>query len=55
MDVSSAIVGLTVIALAITLMVVGSLLFPDRNQRTEDRGQKTEDRRQRTDNLTSDF
>ncbi len=55
MDVSSAIVGLTVIALAITLMVVGSLLFPDRNQRTEDRGQRTEDRGQRTDNLTSDF
>jgi len=46
MDVSSAIVGLTVIALAITLMVVGSLLFPDRNQRTEDRGQRTEDREQ---------
>ncbi len=43
-DISSAIVGLTVIALAITLMVVGSLLFPDRNQRTEDRGQKTENR-----------
>jgi len=31
-NVSSEIVGLTVIALAITLMVVGSLLFPDRNR-----------------------
>ncbi|HUV65500.1 MAG TPA: hypothetical protein VMW24_16505, partial [Sedimentisphaerales bacterium] len=29
-NVSSAVVGLVVIALAMTLMVVGSLLFPDR-------------------------
>jgi len=35
MDVSSAIVGLTVIALAIVLMVVGSLLFPDRSKPSE--------------------
>jgi SSS family solute:Na+ symporter len=35
MDVSSAIVGLTVIALAIVLMVVGSLLFPDRGRAPE--------------------
>jgi hypothetical protein len=34
-DISSAIVGLTVIALAITLMVVGSLLFPDRSKHKE--------------------
>ncbi len=34
-DISSAIVGLTVIALAITLMVVGSLLFPDRSKPLE--------------------
>jgi len=32
MDVSSAIVGLTVIALAVVLMVVGSLVFPDRSK-----------------------
>jgi len=31
-EVSSAVVGLVVIALAMTLMVVGSLLFPDRNR-----------------------
>ena len=34
-ELSSAIVGLTVIMLSITLMVVGSLIFPDRNRETE--------------------
>ncbi len=34
-ELSSAIVGLTVIALSIALMVVGSLIFPDRNKPTE--------------------
>ena len=34
-DISSAIVGLTVIALAMVLMVVGSLLFPDRSKPSE--------------------
>jgi len=34
-ELSSAIVGLTVITCAITLMVVGSLIFPDRNRPTE--------------------
>ncbi|MHC4681714.1 MAG: hypothetical protein ACYTEK_23835 [Planctomycetota bacterium] len=31
-EVSSAIVGLVVIALAVALMVIGSLLYPDRNK-----------------------
>lgn len=35
MDQPSAVVGLTVIALAIVLMVVGSLLFPDRSKPSE--------------------
>ncbi len=37
MDVSSAIVGLTVIALAIVLMVAGSLVFPDRGSFSENK------------------
>ena len=35
MDVSSAIVGLIVIALTIVVMVVGSLAFPDRSKPSE--------------------
>lgn len=34
-DLSSEVVGLTVIALAVVLMVVGSLLFPDRSKPSE--------------------
>jgi SSS family solute:Na+ symporter len=36
-DVSSAIVGLTVIALAISAMIIGSLVFPDRHRVSDDK------------------